>query len=189
MGLKENLKNLFEGIRTVVAIIALCSISFGLGFKWRTPAQPEQTHSVEVPRTLPQKVDIATCRISNTAAGFFHDSAIILKQDMGAKKSRVFLAESEELGRYNPFTWTVELWPEFSSYGLHTRSVYLRRIGSPLEFYHSLTWQRQGSRFPVDVPMSESNDRILMLLAISGDQEITADCKRLLKTTVGPPTH
>jgi hypothetical protein len=179
--------------------LALLSISFLFGallpfwLPQKTAPQPqvsiEVPQTATVPRNSPQRVEIAACRASDKIPDFFHDAAIILKQDMGEKKSRVFLAESEELDRYNALTWTIELSPEFSSYGLHIRSVHLKRISTPLDFYHPLSWQRQGERFPVDVPAPESKDSIFVLLAISGDQEIATDCKRLLKTSVGPPTQ
>ncbi len=184
--LRELIEDIVKLKDALLIVITFAVGSFFLGYDWK---HPEPQRPKESPRTLARGVEIATCKVSEVASDFFHDSALILKQDMGEKKSRVFVAESDELRGYDPFTWTLELHPEFSTYGLHVRSAYLQRTDDNLGFYYPLRWRRQGGQLPVVVPPSEANEKIFVLLAISGDQEIPTDCKRLLKTTVGPPTQ
>jgi hypothetical protein len=184
--LRELIEDVVKLKDALLIVITFAVGSFFLGYDWK---HPEPQGPKESPRTLARDVGIATCKASEVASDFFHDSALILKQDMAEKKSRVFVAESGELHGYDPFTWTLELYPESSMYGLNVRSAYLQRTDVNLGFYHPLRWRRQGGQFPIVVPPSEANEKIFVLLAISGDREIPTDCKRLLKTTVGPPTQ
>jgi hypothetical protein len=180
--LRQLWKEIVELKDAILIVIGFAVGPFFLGYEWRHP----ELHG---PKESPQSVEIASCKVSEVASSFFHDGAIILKQDMGKKKSRVFVAESDELHGYNPFTWTVELYPEFPTYGLLLKSAYVQRTSDNLAYFHPLRSQRQGAQYPVSVPPSEANEKIFVLLAISGDQEIPIDCRRLLKTTVGPPTQ
>jgi hypothetical protein len=176
------LKKIIQRMDEFGIVAGLLAATFIAGYEWKHP-------KLQGPKKSPRSVEIATCEDSEVAPSFFHDGALILKQDIGEKKSRVFVVESDELHGYNPFTWTLELYPEFPTYGLLVKSAYLHRTNDSLAFYHPLRWQRQGGQFPVSVPPSEAKEKILVLLAISGDQEIPTDCKRLVKATVGPPTE
>jgi hypothetical protein len=117
----------------------------------------------------------------------FHDTAIILKEDMGTQNSQVFVANSAKLGRYGQFTWVVERVPEMTMYTPQMRSAYLERTDITGEFYHPLRWRREGERFSIDVPDSEPMDKVVVLIALSSTQEIPSDCTRVLQATVAPP--
>lgn len=158
-------------------VLAICAVLLPLGsYIHHVFVEPREIQSrrleSSIPAGPPQKVEIATCKpIRNQleAPPLMRDSFDILQEDMGQKKkkkySRFFVAESEVLDRYKPFVLTVEV-PGFSQYTLHVGKVYLVRKFGDEEF-----WWMSGQD-PIEIRHAESGDRIVILLAFSGEEEV-----------------
>ena len=178
--MSELLRQIVE-LKDAIQIVVLFAVGvFYLGFNYNTP-QSDQ------PRISIRKLDIASCNMPDANSPVFHDSAIVLKEDMGDQKSRVFSVASATLAHSGEFTWIVERVPEITMYTAQMRSAYLERTSRAGYFYHPLKWSREGERFSIDVPESEPTDKVILLIALSGTQEIPSDCSRVLQTSVTPP--
>jgi len=174
------------------ALLALCSLGFSLGVWWmRLFSQRPASQQPTVPLQQVADLSIVKCtyaqdtsRLPGAWARLLGDHIDIVRQDTRAAKfSRLFVLESGTLDHSYGFGWTLEAWSGSPSYGLLVSTAYLDQEIEGHESFSPLKVVRNVQRFRVEVPDVKSSGRIIVLVALSGDMEISDECTHLVKVS------
>lgn len=167
----------------LLAAGSLIALGKGVYDGWRTPATPSTDHNPPQQKTPASNVQIESSEALGPSSPhqlkFMGAHWHLLDRDRPKDKSnfRAFVVKSTSIPSpgHQRFYWSIRTKPHQQDLVSNLGAAYLQRKVGTRYFYESLVFEADKER--INVPETEGEDRIIVLLSLSGNREIPSDVR------------